>query len=317
MKQPYYPHANGTTGFRPSGAQYPIRHGSQEAIVVEVGAGLRTYSVDGRPVLDGYGPDEMCPSARGSALIPWPNRLEDGRYEFGGKRHQLPLTEPGRHNAIHGLTRWQSWRALEQEADRVLMRLTIYPREGYPFGLELRMEYRLGDDGLRVATTARNIGDAALPYGAGHHPYVTVGGRVDEAWLRIPARSLLETDERQNATGRRLPVQGSRFDFRSGRELGGTILDTAYTDLEPDADGLSRVEMRNSRDGLALRMWLDGTYPYVMAFTGDSLPEPARRRASLGLEPMTCGPNAFRLSGLGLKTLQPGEGFTSVWGISL
>jgi aldose 1-epimerase len=51
-----------------------------------------------------------------------------------------------------------------------------------------------------------------------------------------------------------------------------------------------------------------------MAFSGDSLPDPARRRRALGLEPMTCAPNAFR-SGDGLRTLQPGEATTSRWGL--
>jgi aldose 1-epimerase len=308
MKQPYYP----------SGAQYPIHWHGHEAIVVEVGAGLRTYTVDGRSVISGYEPNEMCPSARGAALIPWPNRLEDGHYEFGGRAQQLPLTEPSRHNAIHGLTRWENWAALQREPHRVLLGLTLYPREGYPFGLELRIEYRLGEAGLAVTTTARNIGDSALPYGAGQHPYLTVGTElVDTAWLRIPARSRVETDERQNATGRRLPVDGTEYDFRGGRPIQRTVLDTAFADLEPDTDGVTSVELRNPQDGFTLRLWMDRAYPYVMAFTGDTLPEPGRRRRSLGLEPMTCAPNAFRLSGLGLKTLQPGEGFHSTWGISL
>jgi aldose 1-epimerase len=30
----------------------------------------------------------MCSSGRGQVLIPWPNRLEDGSYEFDGRRHQ-------------------------------------------------------------------------------------------------------------------------------------------------------------------------------------------------------------------------------------
>ena len=59
-------------------------------------------------LLDGYGADEMSSSGRGQVLIPWPNRLEDGNYEFNGRRHQLPLNEPEHRNAIHGLVRWAS-----------------------------------------------------------------------------------------------------------------------------------------------------------------------------------------------------------------
>ena len=68
----------------PSGDQFEITFGSQRAVVVEVGGGIRTYSADGHDVLDGYGPDERCPSGRGQLLVPWPNRIQDGSYEFEG-----------------------------------------------------------------------------------------------------------------------------------------------------------------------------------------------------------------------------------------
>ena len=77
----------------PSGRQIEIAAGDQRAVVVEVGGGLRTYSAGGVDVLDGYPVDRMCSSGRGQVLIPWPNRLEDGSYEFDGRRNQLPLSE--------------------------------------------------------------------------------------------------------------------------------------------------------------------------------------------------------------------------------
>ncbi len=64
--------------------------------VVEVGGGVRGFTHAGRPVLDGCEPDEMATFAQGQALIPWPNRLADGRYEFVGRGQQLPLTEPAK-----------------------------------------------------------------------------------------------------------------------------------------------------------------------------------------------------------------------------
>jgi len=59
---------------------------------------------------------------------------------------------------------------------------------------------------------------------------------------------------------------------------------------------------------------MDGGYRYLMLFTGDALPEAERRRRSLGVEPMTCAPNAFR-TGEGLLVLEPGESFAAAWGI--
>jgi galactose mutarotase-like enzyme len=89
----------------PSGEQIAIAVGDQRAVIVEVGGGLRSYSASGLDLVDGYGGDEMSSSGRGQVLIPWPNRLEGGSYEFDGKHHQLPLNEPERRNAIHGLVR--------------------------------------------------------------------------------------------------------------------------------------------------------------------------------------------------------------------
>ena len=48
----------------PSGEQHELSYGDQQAVVVEVGAGLRTYTVGDRDVLDGYAMDEMCASGR-------------------------------------------------------------------------------------------------------------------------------------------------------------------------------------------------------------------------------------------------------------
>src|SRR2546427_11012114 len=85
----------------------------------------------------------MCTVARGAPLLPWPNRLADGRYEFDGATHQTPLPEPERHNAIHALTRWLSWAASVTEADRVVMELLLHPQRGSPFTLSLPTEYGL------------------------------------------------------------------------------------------------------------------------------------------------------------------------------
>jgi aldose 1-epimerase len=116
----------------PSGRQVEIASAEQRAWVVEVGGGLRAYSARGRELLDGYAADEMCSSARGQCLVPWPNRIRDGRYEFAGLLQQLPLTEPERKCAIHGLSRWANWTVAEQARDKVVMEHLLYPQPGYP-----------------------------------------------------------------------------------------------------------------------------------------------------------------------------------------
>jgi aldose 1-epimerase len=292
----------------PSGEQLELSFAGQRAVVTEVGAGLRAYSAAGREVLDGYAEDELAGSGRGQLLIPWPNRIRDGAYELDGRSHQLPLNEPKRGNAIHGLVRWVSWTVAERAADRVVLEHVLRPQPGYPFTLELRIEYSLSAEGLAVAVTARNVGTDACPYGAGAHPYLAVGaGGVDEATLRVPARAVLQADERGIPIGS-APVEGTELDFAERRSVGSLRLDHCFTELDRDDDGRVRVHLD------ATTLWADESYPYLMIFTGDGLPDANRR--SLAVEPMTCAPNAFR-SGEGLVRLEPDQTHRAAWGISV
>ncbi len=298
----------------PSGAQLELSHGDQRVVVVEVGGGLRAYTVAGANVLDGYGADEICTVARGQLLIPWPNRLRDGKYEWRGQGLQLALTEPTRSNAIHGLIRWSNWSAEQRGEGSVVMSLILHPSEGYPFALSLRTQYDLGDNGLAVRTEAMNIGREACPFGAGAHPYLTVGSEtIDSCTLTAPGSTWMETDARMIPTGSR-PVDGSNYDFRAPRQIGATELDTGYGELSRGGDGLALVRLEDPGTGRAASLWMDSNYPYVMLFTGDALPDEQRRRKGLGVEPMTCAPNAYQ-TGEGLITLQPGETFSGSWGI--
>jgi aldose 1-epimerase len=291
----------------PSGGQVELALGEQRAVVVGVGAGLRTYSVGDRPLIDGYGVAELCSSGRGQLLVPWPNRIEDGRYDFDGRTHQLPLDEPERRNAIHGLTRWSNWSVEEREANRVVLGHVLYPQPGYPFGLELRVDYSLSDEGLRVRTEATNVGSEAAPYGVGAHPYLAVARDVvDDVELRVPAATVLEADERGLPVGK-AGVAEAGLDFREAKAIGPLRLDHCFTDLERDHDGRARVRLGETT------LWVDESYPYLMVFTGDGLPDVDRR--SVAVEPMTCAPNAFR-SGDGLVRLEPGQAHVGTWGIS-
>lgn len=297
----------------PSGKQITIALGDQQAVVVEVGGGLRSYTAGDRELVDGYKADEMSSSGRGQVLIPWPNRLQDGNYEFDGRRYQLPLNEPERSNAIHGLVRWATWTAAEQEPHRAVMEYVLHPQPGYPFTLGISIEYALSDNGLQVRTTATNLGAAPCPFGSGAHPYLTLGtGSIDHLTLRVPGQSILRSDDRGLPIGTQA-VAGTEYDFRQPREIGSTRLDTAFTDLDHDQDGFARVELRDPNTGTQVFLWVDRSYPYLMVFTGDALANVNRR--SLAVEPMTCPPNAFR-TGDALVRLEPGASFTGTWGIA-
>ncbi|HYA67822.1 MAG TPA: aldose 1-epimerase family protein [Acidimicrobiales bacterium] len=296
-----------------SGAQHQIGHGLQRVVVSEVGATLREFTVDGRVVVDGFGPTELCRGGRGQVLAPWPNRLGDGRYEFDGTSAQAALDEPARHNAIHGLVRWLPWQLLSRGQNVVLMGCVLHPQPGYPWRIDLQVEYRLGSAGLSVSATATNVSGNPAPFGIGFHPYLTVGTpTIDTARLRLDARRRLVTDERGLPTGS-ASVVGTDFDFSNGRLIGATRLDTAFFDLARDDAGIARVEL-DQPGGASASVWMDERFPYVMAFSADTVEVP-RRRESLAVEPMSCPPDALR-SGTDLTRLEPGASWSGRWGIS-
>lgn len=298
----------------PSGEQIVLSHGAQRAVVVEVGGGLRAYALGDWEVLDGYAEDERCTGARGQPLIPWPNRLRDGRYTFEGTQHQLALTEPSKHNAIHGLVRWANWTVASRAEARVTVHHVLHPQSGWPFALDLAITYELSSEGLKVSTAATNVGATACPYGAGAHPYLSLGTeRIDPLVVQAPGQSHMPSDARGLPMASE-PVTGTQFDFLRARELGDTQLDTCYADLRRDEDGRARVRVATPDARRSVTLWLDESYQYLMLFTGDSLPEPDRRRRGLGIEPMTCAPNGLQ-SGDGLRILAPGASFISTWGI--
>jgi len=297
----------------PSGEQFEITHGDQRATLVEVGGGIREYEVGGRPALDPYPVDAICDGAHGMVLVPWPNRLADGRYRFEGVDYQVALTEPEKANAIHGLLRWRSWRAAKRTPSSIVMSTRLHPMLGYPFTLDVSVTYQLGDDGLVVVTTATNSGTAPCPYGCGQHPYLSPGtGVIDACTLQLQAGSrILTDDQRQLPTGTQ-PVAGTPWDFSAGKVLGELRLDFPFTDLARDEAGRAWARL-TAADGRTVALWVDEHYPILELYTGDTL-APERRRRGLGTEPMTCPPNAFQ-SGNGLIRLEPGRSLTTSWGV--
>jgi aldose 1-epimerase len=299
----------------PTGRQLELRRGGVRAVVTEVGASLRVLEVGGLEVIDGFARDRIPDAARGQVLIPFPNRVDHGRYIFHGTAQQLPLDEADRDNALHGLVRWLNWAPLSHSPSRLVMGLVLHAREGYPFVLSLRVAYTLTATGLRVRQAARNLGTSPTPYGAGFHPYLSVGTRrIDDAVLRLPAQTYFLTNPRLIPTGR-ATVAATPFDFRLARPIGGTVMDTSFTDLARDSDGLARVELAAPDGGPCVTVLLQDAYRFLQVYTGDSLPDMSTRRRSVAIEPCTCAPNALN-NGLGLRVLAPGETFSSVFEIS-
>ena len=295
----------------PTGEQYEIISGPHRAVITEVGATLRSFSVESQDVVRGFGVDDMSRAGRGQHLIPWPNRIRDGRYVFNGVTQQLGLTEPARNNASHGLVRYVPWVLVDKKVDSVTSRIRIHPQPGWPGTLEAMITHQVSADGLTVTVEATNIGADELPFGYGAHPYLTVGeSTVDDVSITVPAGSYLEVDDRLLPT-KISPVDGTIYDLRPGPVLGSTSLDTAMTDLVRDPDGRWRVKIVLGERYAEL--WGDEAMKWTQIFTGGP-----NRDWSIAVEPMTCGPDAFNPGPThgDMKVLAPGESFVGRWGIS-
>ena len=300
----------------PSGLQFEIHRGNMSAVITEVGAGLRVFSVGGQEFLFTFSQDQMSMFSEGQVLIPFPNRIDMGSYVFNGVTEQLPLSEPARMNAIHGLTRWMNWLLVRNEGHRVIMSLVLHAQDGYPFVLSLQETYALTDRGLEVQTVAQNIGSTALPYGHGHHPYLTVGTNlINPDTLQLPANSYFLTNTRLIPLPPAVSVTGTPFDFRTPHAIGTVQMDTGFTNLIFDADGFARVKLTAPGGSPQVTVFMDSNHQFLQVFTGDALPASVARR-SIAIEPYTCAANAFN-NGLGLRVLQPGDSFTTLWGISV
>jgi aldose 1-epimerase len=286
----------------PSGDQIRLAAHDQELTVVEVGGGIRTYRADDVDILDGYEEDEMCDGGRGQLLAPWPNRLQDGRFEWAGQVQQAALSEPETHNAIHGLVRWSPWRTAESATDRARLEHRLHPQPGWPWTLDFTVEYQLTAQGLVVRTFVENPGDSPCPLGVGWHPYIS--GPVEEMVLILPAKAAYVSDER-GLPIRTFDVEGTKMDFRAGRDVVESHLDTAFTGLQSESDGRTVVQVF-LRDR-SVKLWMDEHYTHVMIYR----PEDGR---GLAVEPMTCAPNMLK-TGDGLTVLKGGATFEATWGL--
>ncbi|MEV0425404.1 aldose 1-epimerase family protein [Micromonospora sp. NPDC050495] len=300
-------------GYRsPSGTQWTIAADGHEAVVVEVGGGLRTYRQDGVDHVDGYAEDEICAGSAGQILAPWPNRIRDGAYRFGDRSYQLDLTEPARHNAIHGLVNWGAWQLVEAAPDTVTLGYDLPPTPGYPWALRLRTRWSVGADGLRAEHEVTNLSGEPAPFGFSVHPYLRLPkAAVDEVSMRVPGRNRVLLDSRLLPVAA-TEVAGTEYDFTEPRVIGAAVLDLAFGDLVRDADGGSSVTLA-APDGSAVHIWADRAFGWWQVFTGDTLTG-ERYRRSVAVEPMTCPADAFR-SGRDLIILEPGQTWRGAWGI--
>jgi aldose 1-epimerase len=304
-----------------SGTQHALRAGDYEAVIASIGATVRSLTCRGRNLVVPFDADEVRPSYRGATLAPWPNRVVDGRYTFGGVERQLALTEPARSHALHGLAAWLDFEAVDKGPDHATLAAVIQPQSSYPWRIVVVTTFSLGPEGLTQSVTARNDSAEAAPWGTGPHPYLVAGaGHVDDWTLELPAAQVLGVTEDRLIPTDLVAVDADdpeRFDFRTARRLGAVEIDHAYSGLTRDEAGIATVRVTDDA-GSGVQMSWDAACPWVQIHTADKS-EPELSRLGLAVEPMTCAPDAYNDADYafdtGLIALEPGAETTASWRI--
>lgn len=269
-----------------------IEHGDYQAKFVTVGGGMCAVKYRGRYISIPHDPDEVPLAHLGKILLPWPNRLKNGSYEFEGVQYSLPSTEKATGNANHGLTAWKEWNIEELEPGRVRLGTFVTAVAGYPFTLKAEVEYVLSDEGLSCTISACNAGRRNAPFGVGQHPYISCDlTPLDECTLTFPCTQYFALDDKMCPTVLQ-PAAEAGLDFTAERSLKDVKIDHAFASPAPAA-----VVLRGG--GLEVKM--ETAAPYLQLFTAEKL-----QRRGLAVEPMTCPANAFNTHE-GLIILAPGE----------
>ena len=283
------------------------------AAIAHRGATLLSFTIlhEGRLValLDGFAtPEELehPQGARSWIMAPFSNRIADGSYRFQGASHQLEITQPKSRTAIHGLIRTEPFERIRTEETEEFSSATFSCKAiragrfpGYPFDVDVRVRFVLGERSLSMEIAGENVGSRPAPFGCGWHPYFkTSESGIDHLPLAIPAQGVIRVDDRllpldEQAAFRTLE-EAPDLDFRpsrptASRRLGNRVLDCCFYGLPTDADGLSRTSLTDPDTGLTLTVFQEGGLMHI--FTGDTLP--IRPRASIALEPVQYLTNAF------------------------
>lgn len=158
----------------------------------EVSAILRASSENTKDVL----------AAANFPLVPYVNRVRDGRFDFRGRSVQLTVNMPGDPSPLHGQGWLGAW-DVESVAERHAELIFKHQAGEWPWEYEARQRFRLHEPGLSLTLTCKNLSDEPMPCGLGQHPYfpctseTVLDTQVDSAWTidekvlpvaQVPAR---------------------------------------------------------------------------------------------------------------------------------
>ncbi len=284
------------------------------AVVSRRAAALRVLRVGGEDLVEPTPADDQPPGMAGAILAPWPNRVEGACWRYGGRELRLAVTEPELGHANHGLLASTDFEpATTGDPGRLRLRAAIDRPPGYPFRMEVEVEYRLRPDGVAVALTARNAGSEPAPVALGAHPYLRVGtAPAERLTVRVDADTAHELDA-THIPCRRFAVAGTGWDLRAGRAVRDA---PPHATFEHSASPRVLVHALVAPDGRAVELRADPDFRWTQLYVAEGFAAAEGPRLAVAIEPMTAPPNALR-TGVGLRVLEPGAAWRTGFDIRL
>jgi aldose 1-epimerase len=132
-------------------------------------------------------PLEKVLDAASFPLVPYVNRIRDGRFTFRGLEVRLAPNMASDPSPLHGQGWLNPWQVEEAGEDRASLAYR-HGRGEWPWAYEARQEYSLDEQGLSLTLICQNLSDEPMPCGLGQHPYFPCGPdtrldtRVSSAW---------------------------------------------------------------------------------------------------------------------------------------
>lgn len=282
--------------------------GDEMTIVPDCGANLLDLKFGGVSVLDGFQTPEALAAGdwgRSIVLVPFPNRLRDGKYSFEGKNYQFSINNADTNNAIHGLGMQAPMQIATIETTEAAATLVCkWQYDGsdaaYPFPFLFQIAFILRGGALDMKMSITNNGTHAIPAGLGWHPYFRIAEKSDMVSLKMPEADMIEIDERMLPTGIKKP-----FDtYKNMTLIGNDTLDNGFLITEKGTTATTTIEAAAGK--LSFWQQLD-TARFVQVFTPP-------HRQSIAIEPMTCNIDAFNNND-GLVILEPNNTLDCVFGM--
>ena len=220
------------------------------------GGAVARLTVDGVDVLrPTAGADVASGKGNNAALyplVPFSNRIRDGRLVFEGEQFQLARNWSGVGHPMHGDGWAHAWDVVRSDgasAEIAYLHERAAEIGGWPFRYRARQSYRLDDDRLTIRISLENLEDRPVPAGIGLHPFFV---RDAETQLTCRTRAVWRTDAEV------LPVERiavpADWDFSAGRRVNSVTLDNCFDGW----DGHAAIVWPQHR----LRLGLEATVPF-------------------------------------------------------